>query len=72
MSANTFVVYEPPRAGLPYLSVLVGPTGRITALPFATEAEARAHSERIGARDRELEAAAPGASKPYRKPAIGS
>ena len=40
MSGITFVVYNPPQLGLPYLAVMISPDDKIVAVPFETPAEA--------------------------------
>ncbi len=43
MGGVTFVVYDPPKAGLPYLAVVIAPSGEIAAVPYKTAAEAEEH-----------------------------
>lgn len=44
MSGITFVVYNPPQLGLPYLAVMIAPNGEVVAVPFETPAEAENHN----------------------------
>jgi hypothetical protein len=38
-------VCDPPQPGLPYLGVIITPNGQISAIGFATAAEAEAYTE---------------------------
>jgi|HubBroStandDraft_6_1064221.scaffolds.fasta_scaffold1696228_1 hypothetical protein len=40
----TFVVYDPPKPGLPFLAVMIMPNGEVIAVPFNTAAEAEHHN----------------------------
>jgi len=44
-----FAVYSPPMSGLPFLAAMIAIGGRVTAMPFATLAEAAAWCERQAA-----------------------
>jgi hypothetical protein len=43
MARFTFAVYDPPNARLPYLAIVIAPSGEITAVPYKTAAEAEDH-----------------------------
>ena len=44
MGPNCFAVYAPAQAGLPFLSVMLPPQGRIQVEGFQTAAEAQEHN----------------------------
>ena len=44
MGPNRFAVYAPAREGLPFLSVMLPPLGRIQVEGFETEEEAEDHN----------------------------
>jgi len=44
-----FVVYEPPKQELPYLSVMIDDDGSVLATPFDTAEEAEAHRHKVAA-----------------------
>ena len=45
-NSPTYLIYSPPRAGLPFLSVQLSGS-KVIATPFDTEAEALAHNYRL-------------------------
>lgn len=44
---TTLVVYDPPRADLPFLAVTIAANGLVSAVPYATSEEADAHNRRV-------------------------
>jgi len=40
----TFAVYVPPKAGLPFLAVMISLDGTVSAVPFPTLIAAEAHN----------------------------
>jgi hypothetical protein len=40
-----FAVYTPPRAGLPFLAVMISLDGSVSTVPYPTLAEAEAHNQ---------------------------
>jgi len=50
MRRNTFAIYKPPSEGLPYLAVMVLPSGRAAVEPFSTFAAAEEHNRQLEAR----------------------
>ncbi len=50
MRRNTFAVYKPPAEGLPYLAVMVLPSGRAAVEPFPTLAAAEQHNRQLEAK----------------------
>jgi len=44
-----YVVYSPPRSGLPFLAVTLSPDGAATARPFQTAEEAAAFNREMAA-----------------------
>ena len=44
-----FRVYDPPKAGLPFLAVMITHDGEVTATPYDTAAEAQVHSNHYAA-----------------------
>lgn len=54
MSGITFVVYDPPQHGLPYLAVMIAPNGEVEAVPYATAAEAENHNVQNAAKAAEI------------------
>lgn len=45
----TMVVYDPPKPGLPYLAVMIAPDGKVSAVGYASAAEAEAHNAKNAA-----------------------
>jgi L-2-hydroxyglutarate oxidase LhgO len=45
----TFVVYNPPTPGLPFLAVMITPDGEVTATPYDTATEAEAYNRHFAA-----------------------
>lgn len=46
MAGITFVVYDPPTAGLPYLAVAIAPGGQVSAVAYPTAHEAELRNSR--------------------------
>jgi hypothetical protein len=46
MAGITFVVYDPPAAGLPYLTVAIAPDSQVSAVAYQTAHEAELHNSR--------------------------
>ena len=47
MRKITFAVYSPPKEGLPYLAVIIAPSGAVAAVSYQTAAEAETHNLKI-------------------------
>jgi L-2-hydroxyglutarate oxidase LhgO len=46
MAGITFVVYDPPTEGLPFLAVAITPDGEVSAVAYPTAYEAELHNSR--------------------------
>ena len=44
MPGIRYIVYDPPKAGFPFLAVALSPTGEISAVGYDTAEEAEAHN----------------------------
>ena len=47
MSGIQLIVYDPPAPEFPFLAVAILPNGEVSAVPFATAAEAAAHNAAV-------------------------